>query len=99
MGMIPLGKLLPERVREAGVARNIVVAQILAEARGWIATNWGAAAAGNIAVKALIRGELVVATDYPVLARELKLSERDLIRHINSKFGADIAVRLRFGVK
>lgn len=99
MSMIPLGKLLPGHVREAGLARNIVIAQILAETRNWIVSNWGRESAENITVKALVRGEIIVVTDYPVLARELKRSESDLIGHINSKFGANIAVRIRFGVK
>jgi len=97
--MIPLGKLLPARMREAGLARNIVIAQILAETRKWIIENWSKDAEEKIIIKSLVRGEIIVATEYPALAQELRLRERVLIQYINSKFGADIAVRIRFSVK
>lgn len=94
--MLPLSKILPRRVRESGFARNIVVAQILAEARNWVALTFGEETAKRLIIKSLVGGEMVVYSKYPMLVRNLRLYEGDLIRHINSKFGGNILTRLRF---
>ena len=94
--MLQLGKILPGRVREVGLARNIVIAQILAEARNWIAISFGEETAKRIILKSLVRGEMVMHTEYPALAQNLRLNEAELVRHINSKFGGNILVRLRW---
>lgn len=94
---MPLGKILPSRMREAGLARNIVVARILAEARNWIAVSFGEETAKRIAIKSLHHGEMVIHTEYPALAQNLRLHEAELVRHINSKFGGNILTRLRWG--
>ena len=93
-----LGSLLPKRMREAGLARNIVIAQILAEAKKWITSIWGEEIAQKIIIKSLIRGEMVVYIEHPALSQNLRLREPELIRHLNLKFGGNVVSRLRFSV-
>ncbi len=94
--MLPLNKILTSRMREAGLARNIVIAQILAETKKWIVSIWGEEIAGKITVRSLIKGEIVVYIGHPALLDNLRLREGELIRHINSKFGGKVVSRLQF---
>lgn len=94
--MMPLGSLLPKRMRDSGLARGVIIAQILAEAKKWIEGKWGIEAAKGAVVRSLSRGELIIHTENPSFAQELRMREHELIEQINTKFKGKIITRLKF---
>lgn len=94
--MLPLGSILPKRMRDSGLARGVVIAQILAEAQKWIEEKWGIEAAKKAIIRSLSHGELIIYTENLSFARELCLHEHELIEAINTKFKGKIITRLKF---
>lgn len=94
--MLPLGSILPKRMRDSGLARGVVIAQILAEAQKWIEEKWDIEATKKTIVRSLSRGELIIYTENSALAHELCLREYELIEAINTKFKGKIITRLKF---
>lgn len=94
--MQPLKAILPSRIKETGLGKNILIAQILAEARNWILENWGERIASKIAVSSLVRGEIIMRSEKQSLIEDITLKEREIIFRINSKFDGKIISRIRF---
>lgn len=85
-------------MKDAGLARNIMVARILEEARLWIDNHFGAELSNGATVLSLSRGDIIIRAENHALAREIKLHEREIADFINDKFKGNIVNRIRFTV-
>ncbi len=94
--MLPLSSLLSGRMRESGLARQVVIAQILEEARKFIKEKWGARAEGAVTIRSLVRGEIIACADSPAMAQELRLRQSEVVQRINAKFGGKVVTGFRF---
>lgn len=94
--MLPLRALLPQRLKETGLARGVVVAQILNEVRIFVRQRYGEELSRAVMVHSLNGGEITLHTQNQSLAQQIKLREGEIVRLINTKFKGNIVTRLRF---
>ena len=83
-------------MKENGLARGVVVAQILEEARHWLQSRLGAQVAQAATFVAIAKGEITIKAKNQMIASEISLHARGLLEHLNAKFKGNIVDRVRF---
>jgi hypothetical protein len=91
MAFKPLGGLLPQQLRRAGVERGVMVAQILVVANLYLDEKWGEGTTDSSARAIAFKyGKLQIASIHAPFRQEIQLNAVDICNHVNTKLGRDM---------
>lgn len=97
MAFNSLGKLLPQRLRQTGVEREVLTSQVIIMANELLNDIFGPKTTDFQAqVISLKMRKLSIAAVNPAFRQELMMREKDFLFQLNQKVGRTVAEKIKF---
>ncbi len=97
MAFNSIGKLLPQRLRQTGVEREVLTSQVIAMANDLLNDIFGPNTTDFQAqVISLKMRKLSIAAVNPAFKQELAMREQDFLFQLNQKVGRTVAEKIKF---
>lgn len=91
-----LGKLIPQHLKSAGIARGVQAARVIDVANNALDSVFGTGtSASDARAVSLKHGKLEVASMHSAFRQEIHLQSDTIIRKINTELGDDLVKRIQ----
>lgn len=94
MSFIPLKRILPQAIRQAGIEAQVSAARVVDEAQAALARLWDAERAAHARVVSFKEGTLKASVTSPSAAHALRLLETQWMNEINRALGGRKVMRV-----
>lgn len=96
MAFKPLGGMLPQQLKRAGIERGVVAARVLITANEYIDEKWGKGTSESSARAIAFKfGKLQIASLDAGFRQEIAYHSSDICQHINDQLGRELIKKVQ----